>query len=78
MSKSPEMEDALEKLGRSLFGRSRKQSADEQSCICCGESAKVFRDEVSRKEFELSRLCQSCQDSVFDRNGNEPWQQELT
>lgn len=77
MSKSPEMEDALEKLVSSLFGRSRKQSADEQSCVCCGASAKVFRDDLSRREFGISRLCQSCQDSVFD-NDNEPWQQELT
>ena len=24
-----------------------------------------FRDELSRKEFEISGLCQSCQDDIF-------------
>ena len=71
------MEDHMAQLASLLFGRSRKESADAQSCVCCGESAKVFRDDLSRREFGISRLCQSCQDSVFD-NDNEPWQQELT
>lgn len=25
-----------------------------------------FRDELSRREYEISGLCQSCQDAVFD------------
>ena len=25
-----------------------------------------FKDELSRKEFEISGLCQSCQDDFFD------------
>ena len=25
-----------------------------------------FRDAISRKEFEISGLCQSCQDDIFD------------
>jgi hypothetical protein len=38
-------------------------------CAWCGTSkAKVqngFRDELSKKEYQISALCQSCQDEVF-------------
>jgi hypothetical protein len=31
----------------------------------CGKFADNFRDELSRKEFNISGLCQRCQDQVF-------------
>lgn len=47
-------------------------------CTCCGiggyQLANVsFRDEISRKEFSISGMCQSCQDSVFqsDEDGEQ-------
>jgi hypothetical protein len=30
-----------------------------------------FRDEVSRMEFSISGLCQSCQDEFFDENADD-------
>lgn len=33
--------------------------------VGCGGEAKVFRDDLSRREYAISRLCQSCQDKVF-------------
>ena len=40
-------------------------------CAWCGASKdKVqngFRDELSKKEYQISALCQSCQDEVFDQ-----------
>ena len=41
------------------------------SCRCawCGASSKKvregFRDELSKKEYQISALCQKCQDEVF-------------
>ena len=64
-NKTPEMEATLEDLGQLLFGRSRQVAADNQSCMVCGTDANFFRDELSRKEFSLSRMCQSCQDKTF-------------
>jgi hypothetical protein len=47
-----------------VFGRKR----DGTRCVTCG-STKVkpedFRDDLSRKEFRISFMCQACQDSVF-------------
>jgi len=64
-NKTPQMESLLEDMGRELFGRSRKVAADNQLCMSCGADANHFRDEISRKEYGISHLCQSCQDSVF-------------
>ena len=64
-NKTPEMEATLEDLGQLLFGRSRQVAADNQSCMVCGTDANFFRDDLSRKEFSISRMCQSCQDKTF-------------
>ena len=40
----------------------------EGKCPFCGKNINVeneFRDQLSKREFEISGLCQSCQDSVF-------------
>lgn len=57
--KSPEMEKLLE----DLFGRTTAVQND--ICACCGGPATEFRDYLSRKEYTISGLCQTCQDSVF-------------
>ena len=42
-------------------------------CAWCNASkAKVqasFKDALSRKEYQISALCQKCQDEVFDKEG---------
>lgn len=39
-------------------------------CPCCSRAVtpKDFLDDLSRKEFKISGLCQKCQDVVFGRN----------
>lgn len=48
------------------------------NCIQCGKKfsdlKKEFRDDISRKEFGISQLCQQCQDKVF--GAQEPEQPE--
>lgn len=36
-----------------------------------------FRDSLSLKEFEISGLCQACQDMVFNDNPNEDYRKTL-
>ena len=61
--KSPEMEEFLEKN----FGRSTAINNDVciPEPIGCGGEAIEFADELSRREYRISGLCQKCQDSVF-------------
>ena len=64
-NKTLEMEAALEDLGQVLFHSSRQAAGDNQLCVICGTDANFFRDDLSRKEFSISRMCQSCQDQTF-------------
>lgn len=57
--KSPEMTDALDRM----FGRSAAILANK--CVICRGDAKTFRNEISKKEYTISGMCQSCQDSTF-------------
>ena len=58
--KSPEIKEFLE----AVFGRS--SSIGSQVCASCGKSANDFQDELSRREYSISGLCQRCQDEVFN------------
>lgn len=64
--KSPEMNNHLEDLSLRLFGRSRAASIKTDTCVTCGREAKEFKDELSKKEYSISGICQKCQDGIFD------------
>ena len=55
----------IEQMLTNLTGVSRVGAVQEASCVTCGGEARLFRDEVSRKEYRISAMCQDCQDSVF-------------
>jgi predicted RNA-binding Zn-ribbon protein involved in translation (DUF1610 family) len=53
---------------RSLGLGAAVDAVDAGKCPTCGKSINrdtEFRDALSRKEFGVSGMCQSCQDSVF-------------
>lgn len=37
----------------------------EGKCPTCGQPVGEFKNDLSRKEFGISGMCQKCQDSVF-------------
>ena len=43
----------------------RTASLLSNTCAHCKGSAVEFRDELSRREYDISALCQDCQDKVF-------------
>lgn len=48
----------------------------EGVCATCGSQEvqpQDFRDEISRKEFTISQMCQVCQDSVFNCEEDEDY-----
>jgi len=55
----------IEQMLTNLTGVSRVGAVAEASCATCGGEASIFRDDVSRKEYTISAMCQDCQDSVF-------------
>lgn len=44
--------------------------ADEGKCPTCEKIIKEeeFRDDLSKQEYSISGLCQTCQDSVFQED----------
>mgnify|MGYP003140692575 CR=1 FL=1 len=64
-------------------GKDRQTCIEEGTCITCDEArgliATSFRDDVSRKEYAISAMCQSCQDDVFghDEPDDEPYEDEM-
>ena len=65
MKRTHEMQSFINSVTKELFGQTAEESAIVQSCVFCKGSADTFRDELSRKEYGISRLCQKCQDEVF-------------
>lgn len=65
--KSPEIEGFLNKT----FGIDRSQSIKKNKCVAppigCGKPIANFRDEISRKEYTISGLCQKCQDEIWEK-----------
>ena len=62
--KSDGMKKMLDVASMGLFGKKRTSCIQEGVCVSCGKPAVEFKDDISKKEFSISGLCQSCQDSV--------------
>ena len=64
MVKKTNKEEFLNEFTKQVFGHSR----DGEQCATCG-SKKIkpedFKDDISRKEFKISLMCQVCQDKTF-------------
>jgi len=56
---------AIEKFVSRLAGTSREGAIKKNICTICKGPAKTFKDKLSKKEYEISGLCQKCQDRVF-------------
>ena len=66
------MEPSKKALGIEAFLENltgRTTAIMQQTCvrkpIGCGEPATEFRNALSKREFQISGLCQKCQDEVF-------------
>ncbi len=65
--KSPGMVKALDDITENMFGRKRTTSVEGNICVICGAEAppESFTDALSRKEYTISGMCQTCQDKTF-------------
>ena len=71
MQRAPKVQDALDKLGILTFGRTNTEAIKTNTCIKCSNPAGEFKDELSRKEYTISGLCQSCQEEIYN-----PWRED--
>ena len=80
--KSDTMNGELDLLSQIIWnGKDRRTCIEEGICLTCddakGIKATSFRDDISRKEYAISAMCQSCQDDVFGHGEpDEPYEDE--
>lgn len=64
MKRNPKLQQAIDAFSKEIWGR----DSSFDGCVQCG-SEKIkdedFRNDISRKEFALTRWCQICQDKFF-------------
>jgi len=64
----------IEELAKRLWGKifpKRIEILKQGFCVICGELVQDFRDMISHKEYQISGMCQKCQDSVFKKGDDK-------
>ena len=56
---------SIDRVLTELTGKNRIEMITEHACVMCPELVKGFNDPLSFKEYQISGMCQTCQDSVF-------------
>lgn len=59
--KSPAMNEFLSRV----MGRDRVSTIKADKCMTCGKDADKFDDELSKKEYAISGMCQFCQNLAY-------------
>ena len=51
--------------------KAMRRAQAEGLCPTCGKRPQGFKDEVSRREYKISGMCQACQNAFFDADESE-------
>lgn len=67
MERSEGVQNFLDSFAKKAFGRSTKEAKEKGVCVTCGAKIEMedFKNRLSVKEYEISGLCQKCQDDTF-------------
>ena len=57
--------EGMERAITDMFGVDRRGAILSRTCAMCEGDCVEFRDDLSRREFEISGMCQKCQDRIF-------------
>jgi len=63
--RSPAMQQFIDKMSQKIFGTSHSDAISKKICVICKNPTRHFHDAKSAKEFQISGMCQSCQDKTF-------------
>ena len=67
--KSPRIEQMLQ----NVFQVNRHEVLAGRRCVFCSSPDLNFKDEVSKKEYRISGICQKCQDKQFKKNSDDTY-----
>jgi hypothetical protein len=67
MERSPKLQKFLDNYTEEYFGRTDTKAKEKMICAICGKKVKLedFRNNISVKEWNISHMCQQCQDDTF-------------
>lgn len=71
MEISSRLRKEIDKIANIKFGRTVSESIKTKICVQCSCNATSFRDELSVQEYQVSGLCQGCQDPIFGLGDSE-------
>lgn len=71
ITRSKEIQGFLDNFSKKAFGKTSKEAEEEKKCLYCGKKIKEFRDELSIKEYNITGMCQKCQDEMFEGGEND-------
>jgi hypothetical protein len=63
--KATHIKEVLDTWTKRHLGISRTEAITKDICVWCKRPATEFKDEISRREYRISGMCQSCQDETF-------------
>ena len=66
-TKSPEMRAFCNEFARAALG----WDSNPAHCRTCNGTVGPFRDSLSRREYDISGMCQKCQDEIFTPQDGE-------
>jgi hypothetical protein len=55
----------IDDFAEKLTGRNRKDTINNNRCVFCNDPDLNFKDEQSRIEYQISGICQKCQDELW-------------
>ena len=64
--KHPAIQFMIDQSSTALYGRPTSGALALNICVSCAEEASTFNSEVSKREYQISGLCQRCQDEIFN------------
>jgi len=60
------IQDFLDWCNNISYGKTQKEAEKEKVCLYCGKVLGEFKVEINKKEYEISGMCQKCQDEFFN------------
>lgn len=63
MERNKELQKFIDNFTELSFGRKMSECTD--TCVICGNDKGEFKDKLSEREWEITKMCQTCQDFTF-------------
>jgi len=66
-------DQAITDLMSALAGKDFHETKATNQCMTCSEPNMEFTNQLSIREYNISGMCQDCQDSFFGADSNPNW-----